>query len=259
MRRRWPPAWWPTCRWGRSCPGRRLQPGRGADAAAQRTGRSATFTVGFADRAFDESAEAAAVAAHLGTDHTLLWSAMHDAADVIPRLPDIWDEPFGDISQLPMLLVSRLARSAGDRGAVRGRRRRAVRRLQPACLAGAAVAAHVAPLPDPVRRLAGSALGRVPPRLVDGAARATTVLPVRLQVRNPATKLAKVGKVLAASDPEDAYLSLVSHWDGPSRSCVALHADRADRLRPVGVAGAGRDHRADALARPGRATSPTTS
>ena len=31
-----------------------------------------TFTVGFADRAFDESAEAAAVAAHLGTDHTPL-------------------------------------------------------------------------------------------------------------------------------------------------------------------------------------------
>jgi asparagine synthase (glutamine-hydrolysing) len=39
------------------------------------------------------------------------------------------------------------------------------------------------------------------------------VLPVGWQVRNPATKLAKVGKVLASTGPEDAYLSLASHWD----------------------------------------------
>jgi asparagine synthase (glutamine-hydrolysing) len=171
-----------------------------------------TFTVGFADRAFDESAEAAAVAGHLGTDHTLLRVSDADAADVIPRLPDIWDEPFGDISQIPMLLVSQLARSevtvalSGDGGdeLFAGYNRHAwLERLW----------GHASSLPDPVRRWVGGTLGRVPPRLVDGAARATTVLPVGWQVRNPATKLAKVGKVLAASGPEDAYLSLASHWD----------------------------------------------
>ena len=46
-----------------------------------------TFTVGFADRAFDESAEAAAVAAHLGTDHTPLDVSDRDAAEIIPQLP----------------------------------------------------------------------------------------------------------------------------------------------------------------------------
>jgi asparagine synthase (glutamine-hydrolysing) len=171
-----------------------------------------TFTVGFADRAFDESAEAAAVAGHLGTDHTLLRVSDADAADVIPRLPDIWDEPFGDISQIPMLLVSQLARSevtvalSGDGGdeLFAGYNRHAwLERLW----------GHASRLPDPVRRWGGGALGRVPPRLVDGAARVTTVLPVGWQVRNPATKLAKVGKVLAATGPEDAYLSLASHWD----------------------------------------------
>jgi asparagine synthase (glutamine-hydrolysing) len=171
-----------------------------------------TFTVGFADRAFDESTEAAAVAGHLGTDHTLLRVSDADAADVIPRLPDIWDEPFGDISQIPMLLVSQLARSevtvalSGDGGdeLFAGYNRHAwLERLW----------GHASSLPDPVRRWAGGTLGRVPPRLVDGAARATTVLPVGWQVRNPATKLAKVGKVLAANGPEDAYLSLASHWD----------------------------------------------
>ncbi|HEX3981752.1 MAG TPA: asparagine synthase (glutamine-hydrolyzing), partial [Acidimicrobiales bacterium] len=70
-----------------------------------------TFTVGFADRAFDESAEAAAVAAHLDTDHTPLLLTDMDAAEVIPTLPDIWDEPFGDVSEIPMHLVSRLART----------------------------------------------------------------------------------------------------------------------------------------------------
>jgi len=177
-----------------------------------------TFTVGFADRAFDESAEAAAVAAHLGTDHTPLLVSDQDGADVIPLLPDIWDEPFGDVSAVPMHLVSRLARTqvtvalSGDGGdeLFAGYNRHAwLDRLW----------RRSAPLPDPVRRLAGSILGHLPPALVDGAARATALLPARMQVRNPASKVAKVGKVLASSGPEDAYLSLVSYW-GDAESMV---------------------------------------
>ena len=171
-----------------------------------------TFTVGFADRAFDESAEAAAVAAHLGTDHTPLDVTDGDALEVIPRMPDIWDEPFGDVSAIPMHLVSRLARSQVT-VALSGRRRgRALRRVQPARLARAAVAAVLRPArPGPAggRRRARP----VPPGLIDGAARAATVLPPHRQIRNPTSKVAKVGKVLAASGPEDAYLSLVSYWD----------------------------------------------
>jgi asparagine synthase (glutamine-hydrolysing) len=171
-----------------------------------------TFTVGFADRAFDESTEAAAVAAHLGTDHTPLRVTDHQAAEVIPRLPDIWDEPFGDVSEIPMHLVSRLARSrvtvslSGDGGdeLFAGYNRHAwLERLW----------RRSSSVPDPVRQAAGSALGRVPASWVDGAARATRLLPTRMQVRNPSSKVAKVAKVLAASGPEDAYLSLVSYWD----------------------------------------------
>lgn len=188
-----------------------------------------TFSVGFANRAFDESNEASAVASHLGTDHTPLLLGDGDAAAVIPQLAHIWDEPFGDVSEIPMHLVSRLARThvtvslSGDGGdeLFAGYNRHAwLERLW----------RRSSVLPDPVRRMAGSALGRVPPALVDGAARATTVMPARLQIRNPSSKLAKVGKVLAASGPEDAYLSLVSYWDhaesmvlgaGPSMSMVA--------------------------------------
>jgi asparagine synthase (glutamine-hydrolysing) len=171
-----------------------------------------TFTVGFVDRAFDESTEAAAVAAHLGTDHTPLLLTDMDAAQVIPSLPDIWDEPFGDVSEIPMHLVSRLARTqvtvslSGDGGdeLFAGYNRHAwLERLW----------RRSSRLPDPIRHLAGSTLGALPPSLVDGVARTTTLLPTRMQVRNPASKVAKVAKVLNASGPEDAYLSLVSYWD----------------------------------------------
>jgi asparagine synthase (glutamine-hydrolysing) len=69
-----------------------------------------TFTIGFDDPRYDESAAARAVAAHLRTDHTELILTPRDVMDAIPRLPTIYDEPFADASQLPTLLVSRLAR-----------------------------------------------------------------------------------------------------------------------------------------------------
>ncbi len=171
-----------------------------------------TFTVGFADRAFDESAEAAAVADHLGTDHTPLDVTDRDAGEILPLLPDIWDEPFGDISAVPMHLVSRLARSqvtvalSGDGGdeLFAGYNRHAwLERLW----------GRSSVLPGSARRMAGAALGRVPPGLIEGAARAATVLPPHRQIRNATSKVAKVGKVLAAAGPEEAYLSLASYWD----------------------------------------------
>ena len=183
-------------------------------ALMQRAGRRPvhTFSVGFADRAFDESLDAAAVADHLGTDHTSLRVTDEDAAEVIPRLADIWDEPFADVSQIPVLLVSRLARTqvtvslSGDGGdeLFAGYNRHAW--LDRLWRRGAA-------LPAPARRMAGAALQRLPPGLVDGAAGMTRALPVRMQVRNPSTKVAKIGRVLAATGPEDAYRALTSHWE----------------------------------------------
>lgn len=70
-----------------------------------------TFTIGFAERAYDESAHAEAIARHLGTDHTTMVVTEREALEVVPRLPEIFDEPFADSSQIPTHLVSALARS----------------------------------------------------------------------------------------------------------------------------------------------------
>lgn len=81
-----------------------------------------TFTVGFEDPAFDETTHAAAVAAHLGTDHTELRISGADALAAVPELASVCDEPFADPALLPTLLIARLARRhvtvafAGDGG-----------------------------------------------------------------------------------------------------------------------------------------------
>ena len=69
-----------------------------------------TFTIGTDDARYDESCFAAVVAAHLGTDHTLLPVTGADALELVSGLPNVYDEPMADSSQLPTLLVSRLTR-----------------------------------------------------------------------------------------------------------------------------------------------------
>jgi len=69
-----------------------------------------TFTIGFAEAGFDESRHAAAVAAHLGTEHAELQVTARDALDIVPRMPELYDEPFGDNSAIPTHLVCAFAR-----------------------------------------------------------------------------------------------------------------------------------------------------
>lgn len=74
------------------------------------TSKVTTFSIGMPDARMDESKHAAAVARHLGTNHVEHIIQPHEALDLIPRLPEIWDEPFADSSQIPTYLVSHLAK-----------------------------------------------------------------------------------------------------------------------------------------------------
>jgi asparagine synthase (glutamine-hydrolysing) len=69
-----------------------------------------TFSIGFEEKGFDEAPYAKAVAKELGTEHTEYYCKQKDALDIFPKLVDIYDEPFGDSSAIPTILVSQLAK-----------------------------------------------------------------------------------------------------------------------------------------------------
>jgi asparagine synthase (glutamine-hydrolysing) len=71
-----------------------------------------TFTIGFEDPNFNEAGHAKAVSQHIGTDHTEIICTVKDFEEILPKLPDFYDEPFGDSSAIPTFLVSRLARKS---------------------------------------------------------------------------------------------------------------------------------------------------
>ena len=176
-----------------------------------------TFTIGFEEREYDESEAARAVAAHLGTEHTELLVTAAEARDVIPRLADIYDEPFADSSQIPTCLVSELAR-----------------RTVTVCLSGdggdeifggyvrypwaSRVWRRMAPWPPALRRVAGRSLEAMSGAMADGAFRvARPILPAALRHRHPAEKLQKLAGLADAASDNDVYLRLVSQWQDPER------------------------------------------
>ncbi|WP_281560763.1 asparagine synthase (glutamine-hydrolyzing) [Thalassomonas sp. RHCl1] len=70
-----------------------------------------SFSIGFENNKKCEAGAARKIAGHLGTDHNELIVTGRDALDVLPLLPDMYDEPFGDSSQIPTYLVAKLAKN----------------------------------------------------------------------------------------------------------------------------------------------------
>lgn len=169
-----------------------------------------TYSIGYEQDGFNEAHDAAAVAAHLGTDHTELYATPDDARDVIPLLPTVYDEPFADSSQIPTYLVSKLTRQhvsvalSGDGGdeLFGGYTRYFMADTYGALLLRS---------PSLLRKGLGGMLGALSPRAWDRLAGA---LPAERRPAHFGEQAHKLGKALGGS--EDAfYRALVSHWDEP--------------------------------------------
>lgn len=174
-----------------------------------------TFTVGFAEADHDEAHDAERVARHLGTDHRELRVTQGDALDVIERLPSIYDEPFADMSQIPTVLVSELARGdvtvvlTGDGGdEVLGGYNRYT--------SGLALRRGVGWLPRPATAGLARMMASVPWERWDRlSGLVSPVLPPPLRHRQAADKIQKVASLLGASHVDDVYRILMSYWDAP--------------------------------------------
>ena len=176
-----------------------------------------TFSIGFHEKAYNEAAHAAAVARHLGTDHTELYVTPEDALAVIPKLPGIWDEPFSDSSQIPTFLVSEMTRRhvtvslSGDAGdeLFGGYNRYFIGMRLWDALSG---------VPLPVRRLAARILRLSFAAGVAGAINA--LVPERWRHKSLADRLPKLAEFLEHSSPSDVYRALISHWKDPASIIV---------------------------------------
>ena len=175
-----------------------------------------SFSIGFDDPAYNEAEHAGAVARHLGTDHTELYVRPEDALAVIPSLPSIYDEPFADASQVPTLLVSRLARRqvtvalSGDGGdelfAGYNRYRLAARNW-----------GRISKLPRPVRRALAQGLVALSPGQWNKIAGAVSpILPGSLRLSLPGEKVHKAARGLASGSADELYRGLVSSWSDPA-------------------------------------------
>jgi asparagine synthase (glutamine-hydrolysing) len=183
-----------------------------AVAAAASDERVRTFTIAFDDVDLDESKRARAVADHLGTDHHELTATEGATLAMVERLGQAYDEPFGDSSALPTLLLAQLARSevtvalTGDGGdEVFGGYNR--------YMALPAVWDRARRVPGRIRRPLARGVGRVPPRMWD---RVGSLPAMGARVSQLGVKASKVAMVAEAVDADDAYRRVVSHWQDPS-------------------------------------------
>jgi len=181
----------------------------------QRTQPVKTFTIGFREQAHDEARDAAAVAGHLGTQHTELYLTPADALAVIPRLPALYDEPFADTSQIPTYLVSQMARQhvtvclSGDGGdeLFGGYRRH---RLGPALWHA------MRAMPLVLRRATGRVFAPSRGSSDRLAAYANRLTRVFTGKRSLVERVRQAAEILPLESPERLYHYMMSLWKHPS-------------------------------------------
>ena len=172
---------------------------------ARSTRRVKTFSIGFTVDAYNEAPHAKRVAEHLGTEHEELIVGPEDAMGVIPQLASIYSEPFADSSQIPTILVSRMARRhvtvalSGDAGdeLFAGYNRH---------LHGYRSWPRIERIPRPLRKMGAAAAHAVSPNILD---RFTGLLSGG-RLKSGGEKLHKAASVIGSESIDQLYHELIS-------------------------------------------------
>ena len=169
-----------------------------------------TFSVGFHEKKFNEAHFAKEIAASLGTEHTEFYVTPNDAQDVIPMLPDIYDEPFSDSSQIPTYLISKLTREhvtvalSGDGGdEVFGGYSRYITADK--------YGKYLFGLPETIRTPFAQTIKSLSPNNWD---KLNLLVPEKYRVTHLGNKAYKLADILK-SGKNEYYSRLVSHWHHP--------------------------------------------
>jgi asparagine synthase (glutamine-hydrolysing) len=167
-----------------------------------------SFSIGFRENDFDESPFASEISRHLGTSHTQMHVTTDLALETVHALPRLYDEPFGDSSQIPTYLLSKLTREhvkvclSGDGGdelfggyhRYFELERRWSKRLRAADFLRPSMESLLLATPEAVWR----ALGGIAPR--------------QLQSRLQPYRLRRLAQILGSRNPRDLYLLQMQAW-----------------------------------------------
>jgi asparagine synthase (glutamine-hydrolysing) len=181
-----------------------------------------TFTIGFHEQEFNEAVHAKKVAEYLGTNHTELYVTPQEAMDVIPKLPEMYDEPFADSSQIPTHLISTLSKKhvtvalSGDGGdeLFAGYNR---------YLIAERLWKVVKYMPSDMKnKIAGLLTGFSPDNVERFYSKVDGILPRKMKVSRPAEKFQKMTRVFqTASTPQEIYKRIVSIIHTPESFLVS--------------------------------------
>ncbi|MEM9433521.1 MAG: asparagine synthase (glutamine-hydrolyzing) [Pseudomonadota bacterium] len=176
-----------------------------------------TFSIGFHEARYNEAEFASDVAKHLGTHHTELYVGDNDLRDVIPRLPEMYDEPFADSSQIPTFLVAELARQhvtvalSGDGGD------------ELFCgydryIQGAKLMQQLGRVPGPLRGLVGHVVRALPAKLLNAVLEPILATP---QGKEPnGQRFHRLGDYALSRNDEELHRKMVSVWRFPDAAVL---------------------------------------
>ena len=185
-----------------------------------------TFSIGFDQDDFNEAVYAKKIANHLGTDHTELYLSEKDIVDTIIKLPNVFDEPFADSSQIPTYLVSSLAARdvkvalSGDGGdELFGGYNRYT------------LGSKIINLPYSLRLLISKFIRKLSPRKWQSIHNlALSHVSLFKNISNFGDKFHKLSYALGASSERDLYEILISNWHSLSPLLDYKHAKSSEHM-----------------------------